>query len=340
MTLHGADVSSYQPSFDPPSSDSFLFIKASEGTSYRNPYRLDQANKARAKGLQVGWYHYLHHGNIAAQVDWFLNTSGMEAGDLLVCDWEYPGCTTADKDQFIKGIRSAGHKGGLYCNTSWWTSIDTSGYVGDFYWNAAYQNTKPNLAQRIDFWQYTDSPYDQNHGYFPSLADLKAWAGSGGSSTPDTSSSTGDDDDMAAAEHQEMHRTTDQAIKKADDYQWLALDEDDHISFISYPAKIMSGLLYLEIDDLAEGETVEVYAGAYDVKKQSGANPWTPVRELHPDRIDGVKAGWIHRSIPFLWDLGKPGKGWDYRALRFMIKSTTTKAKIVNARCEAWVVKK
>lgn len=190
MTLHGVDVSSHQPTWKPGSGDQFVFIKASEGTSYRNPDRTNQASRARKAGLVVGWYHFLHHGNIQAQADYFVATSGIQAGDLLVCDWEVAGCTTADKDQFIRAVMKARPSAvvGLYCNTNWWRTVDTTNYCGDFLWIAAYQSNKPDLDTAIRFWQYTDTPLDKNHGYFDTVADLELFAT--GRKAPDPGTTT------------------------------------------------------------------------------------------------------------------------------------------------------
>lgn len=192
MTLHGVDVSSYQPDWVPAKGDSFVFIKASEGTTYRNPERTNQASRARSAGLVVGWYHFLHHGSIQAQADYFLATSGIQSGDLLVCDWEAAGCTTADKDQWMAAVKKARPTTmvGLYCNTNWWRNVDTSNDYGDFLWIAAYQSSKPDLKTPITFWQYTDKPLDQNHGYFTTAADLEAFATGSKTPKPDTGNGT------------------------------------------------------------------------------------------------------------------------------------------------------
>lgn len=179
MALHGVDVSSYQPNWSPGANEDFVFIKASEGTSYRNPYGFGQAARARAHGLVVGWYHFLQHGNIDAQANHFVNTAGIQAGDLLVCDWEAQGCTNADKDEFIRAVKGLRPRSrvGLYCNTSWWKTIDKTSYCGDFLWIAAYGVPDPGIKHEHQFWQYSDKPIDQNHGYFGTRAALKAWAG-------------------------------------------------------------------------------------------------------------------------------------------------------------------
>lgn len=490
MTIHGVDVASpYQQGWTPNSlgsgSDDFVFVKATEGTTYRNPDRADQAKAGRDKGLQIGFYHWLTPGNISAQVDYFLANAPMQAGDLLVCDWEQSGNTTAGKDEWIRGVQQAapGHKVGLYCNTNWWTTVDTSGFFGDFLWVAAYQSNKPDLKADITFWQYTNTPIDQNHGYFADRDSLKAWAGSGGGGgtttveqdptegsiqTPYGQQGTawasgyhqGDDwhrdagadevgdpiwavasgkiiyagdaradggqgwgsafgihvlnqwddhgrtsidahmsklhvktgdrvnvgdligekgatgnvsgphdhheqhtgtgwsdpdvkpiypgkpttggggstgkDDLDMSKHVKYTAKNQRGFGKADTYQWVRITDDSAVSFATKPSKIIGGLLYLEVSGFGEADSLNVYAGSYDVNKTK--DTWTPVSENHPDRFQGVPGGWWHRSVPFCWNLGDQAKGFDYRALRFMIKCSTTKAKIETVRAEAWVV--
>lgn len=344
MTLHGVDVSSYQPDWSPTGDDDFVFIKGTEGTSYTNPYGPGQASRARAKGLQVGWYAFIHHGNIQAQADYFVQQIPSQAADLLVCDWEYAGCTTADKDQFIRAVKAArpGHKVGLYCNTNWWLNVDTSGYCGDFLWIAAYQSSPPNLKQAYKFWQYSDHPIDQNHGYFASLAELKSWAGEqpDPAPIPDPKPVPVPKDDLDMSEHFKFHTAKNQPIKKADTYQPLWLNDDhDEVSIAMKPAKIV-GTVYLEVSGLGDGDSFYLHPFSCDVKKQAGGNKITPVTVNNDDRIPGPKSGWIHQSIPFVWDLGDQAKGYDYRALRFQVKSNTTKAVIENARIEGFIAYK
>ena len=182
-SIHGEDVSSYQPNWSPVNDD-FVFIKASEGTGYRNPSRFGQASRARAAGLVVGWYHYMRPGNPLGQAAYFVATSGIQPGDLVACDWEYmvngrPAVTCAEKDEFLREVNRLRpkNKEGLYCNTWWWRAVDTTSYCGRFLWIAGpYRAASAGIQHPYLFWQYDDRPIDQNWGYFPTRAALKAWA--------------------------------------------------------------------------------------------------------------------------------------------------------------------
>lgn len=69
MTRTGWDVSSYQGNL--PSSGipgDFLFVKATEGSSYKNPYAPQQVGAGKSNGLLVGYYHFLTTEPISDQI--------------------------------------------------------------------------------------------------------------------------------------------------------------------------------------------------------------------------------------------------------------------------------
>jgi GH25 family lysozyme M1 (1,4-beta-N-acetylmuramidase) len=182
--LHGVDVSSYQPDWAPAANDSFVFVKATEGTSYRNGRAAAQLAAGRAKRLQIGHYHYMRPDNAAKQAAYFVAHADIRPGDLLVCDWEntrdgHP--SDADAAIFIAEVkkRRPKNKVGLYCNASDWNN--TAVKAGDFLWIAHYGVKKPSIHATWDFWQYADKSsrganIDQNKSRFNTLDELKAWA--------------------------------------------------------------------------------------------------------------------------------------------------------------------
>jgi hypothetical protein len=182
--LHGVDVSSYQPGWKPVADDSFVFVKATEGTGYSSNRAAAQLAAARAKGLQVGHYHFLRPDNVAKQAAYFVAHADIRPGDLLVCDWEntrdgHP--SVADAAIFIAEVKKKRPKNkvGLYCNASDWSNTKVK--AGDFLWIAHYGVSKPSIQARWDFWQYADKSsdganIDQNKSRFNTLDELKAWA--------------------------------------------------------------------------------------------------------------------------------------------------------------------
>ena len=180
MTIHGVDVSAYQPGWRPTANDNFVFIKATEGRTYVNDQMTAQTIRARDSGpLVIGFYHFLLPNNAKAQAAHFVEQANFQHGDLLVCDWEntpsgHP--SAADAAKFIAEAKRLVPecKVGLYCNRSAW--LTTTVKAGDFLWLAAYLDAHNVTSPLLKFWQYSDKPIDQNTAYFDSRSALASWA--------------------------------------------------------------------------------------------------------------------------------------------------------------------
>lgn len=78
----GIDVSSYQGVVDWVSftkvKRSFVFVKATEGSSYRNPYYASQFGGAKAAGMYAGAYHFANPGGKSGktQATYFVKYGG------------------------------------------------------------------------------------------------------------------------------------------------------------------------------------------------------------------------------------------------------------------------
>ena len=176
MTINGVDVSSYQPDYKPGSGVAFVGVKATEGTSYVNPYHDAQVARARAKDCGIIHYHWLHHGSIKKQAKYFVQHAKIQAGDILAIDWEQAGVTVADKNAMIEAVKKLAHgyKVILYCSASWWNGSDKK--CGDGLWVAHYGVSKPGIKEKWLIHQYSDKPIDQNRAQFASKAAMKKWA--------------------------------------------------------------------------------------------------------------------------------------------------------------------
>ncbi|WP_399088043.1 GH25 family lysozyme [Streptomyces sp. BBFR2] len=180
MTVKGIDVSSYQSATYSTKGLDFVFVKATEGTTYINPRMTAQAAHARRNGLVVGFYHFLRPGDMKAQARYFVEKCPSVEGDPLFADWEDSGVSCAQKDAFlaeVKRLRGAAHRVGLYCNQSYWTTRDTTSNAGDALWIADYVAAgAPRIKARWTFHQYTDRPLDTSLGAFADRAALRRWA--------------------------------------------------------------------------------------------------------------------------------------------------------------------
>jgi GH25 family lysozyme M1 (1,4-beta-N-acetylmuramidase) len=183
--INGIDIASYQPGVYPTTGLDFVFIKATEGTSYVNPKMKQQAATARTAGLVVGFYHFLHPGNIQAQAEYFVARCASLEGDMLVCDWETTATggrpTCAEKDAFLRAVKKLrpGHRVGLYCNVDYWKHRDTTSYAADFLWIADPNNPKgrPGIKAKWLFHQWGQRTTDQDVAAFNSRSDLRHWCG-------------------------------------------------------------------------------------------------------------------------------------------------------------------
>lgn len=177
MAINGVDISSYQPNWVP-TNEEFVFVKATEGTTYTNPYHSKHIQLARAAGLVVGHYHFLHHGTPVSQAKFFVKQANVKAGDILVCDFEAAGCTNDDKNKFMAEVKELcpNNKVILYCNTSWWNHSDKKCMDGLWIAYPSATATKPPISEPWLFWQWSWKPIDKNRSTFSTKAKLKAWA--------------------------------------------------------------------------------------------------------------------------------------------------------------------
>ena len=181
--INGIDVASYQGDKIPTNNIDFMFIKATEGTTYVNPDMEAQAKAAREAGIPVGFYHFLHPGFIAAQMSFFAEQCDSVLGDMLAIDWEVTGAgnyaSGAEKDQaltVLRRLRPHHHRIGLYCSTSFWLGVDKTSQCGDFLWIAAPDVPHPPIEHPWLFWQKGErGGIDSDVGAFFSRKALRAW---------------------------------------------------------------------------------------------------------------------------------------------------------------------
>lgn len=173
-SVQGIDVASYQgyPNWSSVKSSgkSFAFTKATEGTTYTNPYFATNWSRMKSAGLIRGAYHYGRPGtDPTSQADYFCNTVHPTSGDLqMTLDIE----TTDGKSSsqvrswivtFINRIQyRTGRPGIIYTGFYFWR--DSAGNGSNLncpLWLAAYVSDPssyvPAAWSTWSFWQYTSS---------------------------------------------------------------------------------------------------------------------------------------------------------------------------------------
>lgn len=136
-SITGVDVSSWQHedgqpiNWDAVYEDGYRFavVKATQGTSYVNPWVARDLSDASAAGLLLGAYHYYEAGeDPSVQAKWLLNCTQGQPLDLGVfVDWEcyLPAkfVHTQELTTFLTEARMTRFQCGVYCSTEWATLL-------------------------------------------------------------------------------------------------------------------------------------------------------------------------------------------------------------------------
>jgi lysozyme len=206
----GHDVSSHQRNVDWPGARTqgarFVYVKATESTTYRNPFFARQYNDSRSAGLVRGAYHFAlpDRSSGRAQAAHFVRNGGSWTADGWTLppalDIEYNpydkklrcyGLTRSGMVGWIKAFsdeteRLTGRRPVIYTTTHWWNTC-TGGSralaAGHALWIARYDAPNPGALpagwSSWTFWQYDNGggalPGDQNL-FNGSLDQLKRFA--------------------------------------------------------------------------------------------------------------------------------------------------------------------
>ncbi|MEU9290561.1 lysozyme [Streptomyces sp. NPDC048275] len=204
----GHDVSSHQKNVNWQSAKAkgarFVYVKATESHTYRNPYFSQQYNGARDTGIIRGAYHFAvpNKSSGTAQAAHFVRNGGAWRADGWTLppalDIEYNpygkkkcyGLSKAKMVSWIKAFsaevkRETGRRPVIYTTTHWWNTC-TGGSrafaTNHSLWLARYDSadagTLPAGWSFWTFWQYDNSgtlPGDQNL-FNGSLTQLKKFA--------------------------------------------------------------------------------------------------------------------------------------------------------------------
>lgn len=189
--VRGLDVSNYQGRINwdsvKSSGAAFAFAKATEGTTFTDPWFATNWPAMKRVGLFRGAYHFGHPGSDAvAQARRFINVVRPTHGDLqLVLDLEVtdgksPAQVWAWTQAFIAEVRrQTGRPGIIYTGYYFWRDQvgNPANNLNCPLWVAAYGVSAPRVPRAWttwSFWQYTDA------GRVPGISgnvDLDYWNG-------------------------------------------------------------------------------------------------------------------------------------------------------------------
>ena len=187
----GIDVSSHQGTVNwtrqAGAGKTFAYVKATEGTSYRNPYFRSQYTGSLRAGMIRGAYHFASPSGSSGrtQARYFVRYGGGWTADGRtlpgVLDIEYnpygSTCYGRTKKQMVSWISSfvteykrlTTRDAVIYTTTDWWTRC--TGNTTRFsstnpLWAARYGTTTPGKLPGswawATFWQYSSTPIDQD----------------------------------------------------------------------------------------------------------------------------------------------------------------------------------
>jgi GH25 family lysozyme M1 (1,4-beta-N-acetylmuramidase) len=174
----------------------WAYVKATEGTYYKNDYFTQQYNGSYNIGMIRGSYHFATPNTTsgATQADYFVNNGGGWSRDgktlpgVLDIEWNPYGDQCYGKTQagMVSWIRDfvnrykarTGRDAVIYTATSWWktcTGNNSSFGTTNPLWVARYNSTVGELPAGWSFytmWQYTSSgPYVGDHDLFNGAYD-------------------------------------------------------------------------------------------------------------------------------------------------------------------------
>lgn len=155
--MKGIDISAYQSNLDFSKINcEVVFIKATEGLTYTNPYLKLHYAKAKAKGLKVGFYHFQRSNNPIDEAKHFLNAiDGLQSDCKYVIDIETdPVSASYRVKQFADYLKSKGKEPCIYTGLYFYNDILDRTVKDLPLWVAAYTKTRPII--RSVGWQYSD----------------------------------------------------------------------------------------------------------------------------------------------------------------------------------------
>lgn len=184
MTIYGPDISGFQAGIDLKGA-LFAAIKVTEGTTFVNSDWRRARDNATAHGTFAYGYHFLHHGNGAAQARAYRAQTTMPCAVDVERSADNP--TVADLCDFTDELRNLGGRVHLAYLPHWYWQAIGSPDLGPvrhrnlFLWSSAYTSYtdgdsgtgwQPYGGSSPAVWQYTDALHFNGH-----VVDFSAYRG-------------------------------------------------------------------------------------------------------------------------------------------------------------------
>jgi GH25 family lysozyme M1 (1,4-beta-N-acetylmuramidase) len=121
-----------------------VILKATEGVGYEDSMYAQRAYEAREAGLRVASYHFLHSGDIEAQMDWFYGVVQPEDGERMVIDHE----TDASLEELEEAVNYLDHLPSLPSRIT----VEITVYSGHLIREQLGDGYSPTLAEKTSLW--------------------------------------------------------------------------------------------------------------------------------------------------------------------------------------------
>lgn len=143
----------------------FVYIRATEGSYYVDPFYKTAIRDARKNGIKVGSYHYLStRSPITTQFQNFVNTVKIEDQDLIPvidCESIKPWTSQQLRDSlrvFVNLVEEYyGVKPMIYTSDQFFTLHLGRAFYDCSLWIAKYTKDVPNIGTEWTLWQFTDN---------------------------------------------------------------------------------------------------------------------------------------------------------------------------------------
>jgi lysozyme len=197
---------------------SFAIVKATQGTTWVNPWLDRDLDDARAAGLLVGTYHFYELGvNPEAQADHAL---GMLVGQVLelgfYLDWEVSELQSWQLPEsygvFMAKAMEVRNPVGTYCDQSWYAQLKAGSQPIYRLWLADYNRTEPIPTF---LWQNSETGHVAG---IPAPVDTNYLLSTRGLNIP-----SGPTPKPTAATVHSVKATVEEAVTDDDDPAWTAL---------------------------------------------------------------------------------------------------------------------
>jgi lysozyme len=159
------DLSSYQANVDfealKASGVLAVILKCTEGTTIMDKTFPEKRQAAADAGMPCASYHYLHHGNVAEQMAWYINCLSPQSGERLCIDYEASDCTIDDLHEAVAALMFFNYLNGA--------DLQITVYSGHLLKDQLGTTHDPLLAENTSLWlaQYTTGSPSWPSGTYP-----------------------------------------------------------------------------------------------------------------------------------------------------------------------------